>query len=98
MRMGQRGTSLATYDSRRFPYQLVVGQRLHHEECEVDTSGHVALENGIADMATPNGQPLALPFLEVAASDHGPAGVTLEDPAGGRVLLDTCPRNRSRIV
>ncbi|MBW1758006.1 MAG: hypothetical protein JRJ80_17825 [Deltaproteobacteria bacterium] len=46
--MGQRGTSLATYDSRRFPYQLVVGQRLHHEECEVDTSSHVALENGIA--------------------------------------------------
>ena len=28
MRMGQRGTSLATYDSWRFPYQLVVGQQL----------------------------------------------------------------------
>jgi len=32
MRVGQRGTSPATYDSRRFPYQLVVGQRLHEAD------------------------------------------------------------------
>jgi hypothetical protein len=50
--------------------ELVVLERLDHEEGEVDAAGEVALEDGVAHVPAPHGQALALALLEVAAAHY----------------------------
>ena len=46
---------------------------------EVDAAGAVALEDGVADVATPHRQALALALLKVAAAQNGPPRVAAEN-------------------
>src|SRR3954470_9784993 len=77
----ERRWALAADDRGGFVDQIVRFKSLDHEEREVDAAGDVALENGVADVAAPHGQALAVAFLEVAATHDGPAGVAGEDAA-----------------
>src|SRR5581483_7566364 len=59
---------------------LVVLEGLDHEQREIHTAGEVALEDGIAHVAAPHGQALALALLEPAATRHSPPRVAGEYP------------------
>ena len=52
--VGQRGWCLAAYDCRRLANERVVFERVDHEECEIDATGEIALENGVADVPAPH--------------------------------------------
>jgi hypothetical protein len=85
--VGDGGGGLAADDGGGFVNEGVVGEGFDHEEGEVDAASEVAFEDGVADVAAPDGEALALAFLEVASADDGPAGVALEDAAGGFDLV-----------
>lgn len=59
--------------------KVVVFEGFDHE---VDAACDVALEDRVAHMATPNGQPLAVALLKAAAPHDGPARVAGEDASG----------------
>src|ERR671934_2769060 len=80
--MRERGGRLPADDRRRLVDELVVLERLDHEQGEVDAARAVALENGIAHVPAPHGQALTLALLEVAAAYDGPPRVAGKDPPG----------------
>ena len=51
--MSERGGRLATNNGGRFVDELVIGQRVDHEEREVDPASEVALQHRVSDVATP---------------------------------------------
>ena len=78
-RVRERRRALPADDRGRLVNQIVVLERLDHEEGEVHAARDVALEDRVADVAAPHGQALAVALLEVAAAHHRPAGVAGED-------------------
>src|SRR3954447_964960 len=83
LRVGEREgrRALPAHDRGRLVDELVVFDGVDNEEGEVDAAGDVALEHGVAHVAAPDGQALAVAFLEVATTHDGPAGVAGEDAA-----------------
>src|SRR5687768_17140826 len=77
----ERRRALAADDRGGLVNEIVVPERLDHEQGEVHAAREVALEDGVADVAAPDRQALAFALLEVAATDDGPAGVAGEDPS-----------------
>src|SRR2546423_7038980 len=77
--MRERRRTLAADDRRGLVNKIVVFEGLHHEEGEVHAARDVALEDGVAHVAAPHWQALAVALLEVAAAHDGPAGVAGED-------------------
>ena len=75
--MRQRRGRLAADDGRGFVDQRVVGQRLDHEQGEVDAARAVARQHRIADVPAPHRQALALALFQIAAAHHRPARVGL---------------------
>jgi hypothetical protein len=53
----ERRGRLAADDRRRLVHKLVVFERLDHEQGEVDAAGDAALEDRVADVPAPHGQP-----------------------------------------
>src|SRR3954449_4907120 len=77
-----RRRTLAADDRRGLVNEIVVFEGLHHEQGEVHAARDVALEDGVADVAAPHRQALAVALLEVAATHDGPAGIAGEDALG----------------
>ncbi len=87
--MGQSRRRLTADNGRRLVNKSVVGERLDHEEREIDAPGQVAFENRIAHMAAPERKPLALALFQIAAAHHRPFFVAGEDaPAGFHLIAD----------
>ena len=60
--------------------QVVVLERVGHEESEVDAARDVARECRISYVPAPDRQPPALTFLKVTTTDHGPRSVAFKNP------------------
>src|SRR4051794_31194623 len=78
----ERRRTLAADDRRGLVNEIVVFEGLHHEQGEVHAARDVAFEDGVAHVAAPHWQALAVALLEVAATHDGPAGVAGEDALG----------------
>src|SRR3954463_12498425 len=76
--VGYGGGALAADDCGRFVQEVVVFERLDHEQGEVDAARDVAVEDGVADVAAPDRQALAGALLQAAAPHDGPARVAGE--------------------
>lgn len=85
--MCQGGWRSATDDRRSLVDEAIVLEGLYHEQGKIDTTGEVALEDGIAHVTTPHGQALAFPFFEVATANNGPQGVAGEHAATSLHLI-----------
>ena len=77
---GYRRRREPAHDRRRLPDELVVRDRVDHEEREVDSPRPVAREERIAHVLAPDRKPLALALFKVAPANHGPPAVAREDP------------------
>lgn len=67
--------------------ELVVLERLHHEQGEVDPWRAIAREDRIAHVLTPHREPLALALFEIAATNDRPPRRVLEHPPAGFDLI-----------
>src|SRR3954452_3283889 len=76
----KRRRTLAANDCRSLVNEIVILERLHHEQCEVHPARDVALEDRVAHVPAPHGQALALALFEVAAAHDCPPGVAGEHP------------------
>ena len=74
-------------DCRSLADQVIVIQGLDHEQGEVDAPGEIAFQYRVADVPAPDGQLLALAFLEIAAANNGPAGFAFENSGAGLDLV-----------
>ena len=80
-RVGQgRGCSAAD-DRWRLVDQLVIRERLDHEDRKVPAARAMAREDAVSHVRAPDAEALALAFFEVTAAHDRPSGVAGEDPA-----------------
>ena len=87
--MSEGGGRQASHDGRGFLNELIVFQRLDHKKCEVGAPGEVALQDGIAHVFAPYGQPLAFSFFKVAAAHQRPLRIAFKYlTAGFDLVLD----------
>ena len=87
----------ATDNGRGFVDKRVIRKSLDHEQGVVHAARDVAGENGIAYVATPHGQPLALTLFKVAATHDCPAFVTGKNaPAGVHLVVQIHKGNDPR--
>src|SRR5687768_939305 len=85
--VGDRRGRLAPDDGGCLMNQRVVLKRRQHEEREVHAARAVARKDGVADVAAPHGQALALPLGEVTPPHDRPPRATGEHPAAGFHLV-----------
>src|SRR3954469_7619103 len=86
-RVRERRGALAADDRGCLVYEIVVLERLDHEQREVDAARDVASEDGVPDVAAPHRQALADALFQPAAPHDGPAGVAGEDAPRGLDLV-----------
>ncbi len=72
--MGSHRGRPAADDRRRLVDQLVIRERLDHEQRKVHAARQVAREDGIAHVRAPDGEALALAFVEGTARAPTPQG------------------------
>src|SRR5437764_2213592 len=95
--MCERRRRLPADDRRRLVDELVVLERLDHEQGEVDAARTVAREDRVADVPAPHGQALALALLEVAPAHDGPPRVAGEHaPARLDLVVEVCKAREAR--
>ena len=74
--MRERGGGLAADDGGGLLDEIVVRERLHHKEGEVHAASQIAFEDGVAHVAAPDRQALAVAFFEIAAGSEETADIT----------------------
>src|SRR5207237_5888081 len=88
-----RGRS-ATDDRGCLVYQLVVLKCRNHEQRKVHSARHVALENRVTHMPTPDRKTFALAFLQLASPHDGPPRVAGEHAPTGLDLVVEVHRSK----
>ncbi len=83
--VGKSRGGLAAHDRRGLMDESVVGEGVDHELGEIDTSGDVALQDGVTDVPAPYRKTLTFSFFQVAGAYERPVGVA---KIAGRVSLD----------
>src|ERR1700704_5368161 len=86
-RMRKRRGCPATDDRGGLVHQLVVLKRRNHEQRKVHSARHVALENRVTHMPTPDRKTFALTFLQLASPHDGPPRVAGEHTPTGLNLV-----------
>src|SRR3954467_11539649 len=91
---------LAADDRRGLANEILVLEGVHHEQREIYAAREVALEDRVADVATPHGQALTLALFEVAPPHDGPPRVACKHPSARlhlvievRVANESCERS-----
>src|SRR5215467_12142210 len=93
----ERRWRLSADDRRRLVDELVVFERLDHEQGEVHAAREAALEDGVAHVPAPHGQALAVALLEVAPAHDGPERVAGEYAPGRlHLVVEVCEASETR--